>query len=145
MDTQLSVVENKMINTNSNNSQKSGKFIQLVSKPPPPYKLHSSIKVNSNRKQYKNRSSYIKHTCNYIHNTHRHTYIHTQYTHTYIYTYTIHTDIHIYIHNTHIHTYIHTQYTHTYIYTYKQVEVLVLLMKDNLHTKSRLFTFVLRN
>ena len=100
MNTQLSVVESKMINTKSNSSQKSGKWnelIQLVSKPPPPYKWHSSIKAKSSRKQFKNKSSYLKHASNHIHNTHRHTYIHTQYTHTYIYTYTTHTDIHIYI------------------------------------------------
>jgi len=69
-----------MVKTKSNNSQKSGKWnelIQLVSKPPLPYKWHLSIKANSKRKQFKNRSSYLKHACNHIHNTHRHTYIYT--------------------------------------------------------------------
>ena len=97
-----------MVNTKSNNSKTSRKWnelIQLVSKPPPPYIWHLSIKANSNRKQFKNKSPYLKQACNHIHNTQRHTYIHI----------------------------------------YQQVEVLFLLMKDNLHMKSRLFTFGLGN
>ena len=70
-----------MVKTKSNNSQtsrKSNELIQLVSKQPPPYKWHFSIKANSNRKQFKNRSWYLKHACNHIRNTHRHTYIYIQ-------------------------------------------------------------------
>ena len=66
-----------MVKTKSNNSQTSGKWnelIQLVSKPPPPYNWHFP---NSNRKQYKNRSSYLKHVCNYIHNPYMNIYIQT--------------------------------------------------------------------